>query len=652
MDEPSNKRFPWSSTFVPDMQEEPTDHVTTKTKTVGLPPPLESFEDHCYGEDQSGGDLGDSGMLDQQPTGRHLYDENETADNGICSNSLLTATMELLEKHIGEWYRPPFRNSHSTNGEELQNSVERNGSNTNSPCSSPYSVFSNSLSSSIDTMMEELLATPITPTSVEFKGPDGRPLGIEVAINAYRRGECSHGDVFKDCRPEKLASPTDSLASIPHTADDFKEPLPTTSKEFLLANPVDWHTAPKPASARDICAEEAQHMDQEPEEFYRSCPTGLTQKGKEREFDDTPKRQPTLPRTIEPGDKLLMQWVRTLPSKPLPSLPISRSPQNVSLRHTNEAKKPTAVQIPQSQYNSWNQQAIHISQSQNLPGPRVPQSALPQPYSPATPPYWAPLPYAWTPSVLESETHPALRQTMQYPPLRQQAYDNLSVYPVYQPSHYASYSSYDTGTRISPSLPPRRLDSIGRHSPVSSRRSSISMEKSTRSPSSVSNSVVEEAPPAQPESPAATHHLHKSSHKPGPSVCSTSMSVPLIFRPDSPAPHAYLTRHLTTTVIPTSPPMLGFNLPVRSSSLATRLVYPSLNTQITGANVTLADQAVAERYFSGTESKVAQVLGEDAVKEYKKEAVTGVKLDREARVEGAKRAVRRRSGEVWKVCCL
>ena len=54
--------------------------------------------------------------------------------------------------------------------------------------------------------ISRLLRHPLTPTSQEFVGPDSKPLGVEVAINAYRRGEFSSGDVDIDLVPPALRS--------------------------------------------------------------------------------------------------------------------------------------------------------------------------------------------------------------------------------------------------------------------------------------------------------------------------------------------------------------------------------------------------------------------------------------------------------------
>ena len=54
--------------------------------------------------------------------------------------------------------------------------------------------------------ISRLLRHPLTPTSQEFVGPDSKPLGVEVAINAYRRGELSSEDVDYDLVPPALRS--------------------------------------------------------------------------------------------------------------------------------------------------------------------------------------------------------------------------------------------------------------------------------------------------------------------------------------------------------------------------------------------------------------------------------------------------------------
>ena len=78
--------------------------------------------------------------------------------------------------------------------------------------STAASIRNNDTSNSIGTTIDQMLHSPIAPTSVPLHGPDGRPLGIEVAFNAYNRGENSTKDLWTEHLPRALSLP---LADIP-----------------------------------------------------------------------------------------------------------------------------------------------------------------------------------------------------------------------------------------------------------------------------------------------------------------------------------------------------------------------------------------------------------------------------------------------------
>ena len=69
-----------------------------------------------------------------------------------------------------------------------------------------YSEISESFESPcrIEHCTEDLLSTPITPTSAGVKGPDGWPLGIEVAMNDFHRGRLSTPILEKTELPNRL----------------------------------------------------------------------------------------------------------------------------------------------------------------------------------------------------------------------------------------------------------------------------------------------------------------------------------------------------------------------------------------------------------------------------------------------------------------
>ena len=69
-----------------------------------------------------------------------------------------------------------------------------------------YSEISDSFDSPtrIEHCINDLLSTPTSAASAEFKGPDGRPLGIEVAMNDFHRGRLSTSVVQEKELPNPL----------------------------------------------------------------------------------------------------------------------------------------------------------------------------------------------------------------------------------------------------------------------------------------------------------------------------------------------------------------------------------------------------------------------------------------------------------------
>ena len=64
--------------------------------------------------------------------------------------------------------------------------------------------------------ISRLLQLPIVPRSQELVGPSGRPLGVEVAINAYQRGELSSEAVDSVLVPSALLKIESSKEQTPH----------------------------------------------------------------------------------------------------------------------------------------------------------------------------------------------------------------------------------------------------------------------------------------------------------------------------------------------------------------------------------------------------------------------------------------------------
>ena len=74
------------------------------------------------------------------------------------------------------------------------------------PRSPTYSEISDSFESPnrIEHCINDLLSTPTSPTSTQFRGPDGWPLGIEVAMNDFHRGRLSTSILQEKDLPNRL----------------------------------------------------------------------------------------------------------------------------------------------------------------------------------------------------------------------------------------------------------------------------------------------------------------------------------------------------------------------------------------------------------------------------------------------------------------
>ena len=69
--------------------------------------------------------------------------------------------------------------------------------------------------------ISRLLRSPVTSASEQFTGPDGKPLGVEVAINAYQRGEYSTHHIDQDLLPQGLQSHNLDCQSLCDHGDEY-----------------------------------------------------------------------------------------------------------------------------------------------------------------------------------------------------------------------------------------------------------------------------------------------------------------------------------------------------------------------------------------------------------------------------------------------
>ena len=118
----------------------------------------------------------------------------------------------------------------------------------------------------IEAAIQSILLNPLTKTSEEFRGPNGRPLGVEVAINAYLRGEYSTGDLRREYRPKSLAIPQMKL---PRWIED--ETIVGGSAGPLSQND-------STAKTLSVNSQEGSHFGyDDPEDWYRSSVSEASQ---------------------------------------------------------------------------------------------------------------------------------------------------------------------------------------------------------------------------------------------------------------------------------------------------------------------------------------------------------------------------------------
>ena len=102
-----------------------------------------------------------------------------------------------------------------------------------------YSDISDSFESPsrIEHCTNDLLSTPISPTSTQFKGPDGWPLGIEVAMNDFHRGRLSTSILQERELPNRLILRKQQQRTPRFCGSDSRERQETVSGKSLSLEP-------------------------------------------------------------------------------------------------------------------------------------------------------------------------------------------------------------------------------------------------------------------------------------------------------------------------------------------------------------------------------------------------------------------------------
>ena len=127
---------------------------------------------------------------------------NSTPDLNLSESSDAKTKVlhDMLDKSIKD-----LENSLPKPASQWEGTLWRSPLRPRSP-SPAYSEISDSFESParIEHCTNDLLASPISPTSMHFKGPDGWPLGIEVAMNDFHRGRLSTAILQEEGLPNRL----------------------------------------------------------------------------------------------------------------------------------------------------------------------------------------------------------------------------------------------------------------------------------------------------------------------------------------------------------------------------------------------------------------------------------------------------------------
>lgn len=438
---------------------------------------LSLIQDHHSSQTSMNALVGGAETSDRQDIGRHLHD-TEAMEYGMGSSSILLSPsiIRSIENAILEWNTHTSRNEHSTYYGEPQFTIGHNDSDGNCPNSNGDSLNpdgdslgsdgnTDTLFSPLYMVIDDMLSTPLTPTSIELTGPGGKPLRLVVETNAYFRGESSTGDLIESIFPGRLSPRPRYVPTMQEIADRFEAVLPTVFEEDQITDRMEGD-GQEHAITGAIYASPTEQEYQDAEAWYLSAPS------------------------------------RPPPNKPLPPLPVTRSQGAVRSGPVRD-KKPTPLEIlPMSVYN--NAYTVEQGESRFLPspGPLPVQPAHLEPFSSSAQSHRDGLPRAVSPVYSESDIHPAFRSKSsphgQEPILSARHFTNSIVSPslpasrcpsVYlRPSPDSSPTPF-MSTLVSPSLPASRCPSTYlRPSLDSSPRSSIATMHPSSRRSTPSNS--------------------------------------------------------------------------------------------------------------------------------------------------------------------
>lgn len=156
-----------------------------------------------------------------------------------------------------------------------------------------YSEISESFESPcrIEHCTNELLLTPLSPTSTHSRGPDGWPLGIEVAMNDFHRGRLSTPILDEKELPNRLIVRKRQQQTSHFRDSDSRAGQETVCQESLGLRPLALHTAQGRVLSQqsgkrrsDVDSAKLEHRRYQQQVF--KCPQQQNDNGYGEESDD------------------------------------------------------------------------------------------------------------------------------------------------------------------------------------------------------------------------------------------------------------------------------------------------------------------------------------------------------------------------------
>ena len=197
--------------------------------------------------------------------------------------------------------------------------------------SSEALISDNGSDNAIKGTIDQMPHSPVTPTSADFQGPDGRSLRVEVAVSAYLRDEHTSGNLRKECLP---SSPSMPFTALPEKLDELE------SLDYNNETTLSTRDSLESVANASLPAERPDFEYVRPESWYDSQSSLATQDAGAQDINSifsekTASMNASTPEITPPNSPLSANK-----QKPLPPLPF-----NVFMTRMERCSRPPPLQL-------------------------------------------------------------------------------------------------------------------------------------------------------------------------------------------------------------------------------------------------------------------------------------------------------------------